>query len=50
MKALTLRFGGHRGYRLLRGMALGLILGDLLMGGILKLLDALLGPSGYAIF
>ena len=50
LKALTLRFGGSRGYRLLRGVALGLILGDLLMGGILKLLDALLGPSGYAIF
>lgn len=49
-KALTLRFGGVRGYRYLRGAALGLILGDLLMGGILKLLDALLGPSGYAIF
>ncbi|HLK56248.1 MAG TPA: DUF6784 domain-containing protein, partial [Chthonomonadaceae bacterium] len=50
LKALTLRLGGHRGYQLLRGVALGLILGDLLMGGILKLLDALLGPSGYAIF
>lgn len=49
-KAVTLRFGGARGYRYLRGAALGLILGDLLMGGILKLLDALLGPSGYAIF
>jgi hypothetical protein len=49
-KTLTLRFGGARGFRLLRGAALGLILGDLLMGGILKLLDALLGPSGYAIF
>ena len=49
-KTLTLRFGGARGFRLLRGVALGLILGDLVMGGILKLLDALLGPSGYAIF
>jgi len=49
-KSLTLRFGGARGFRLLRGVALGLILGDLVMGGILKLLDALLGPSGYAIF
>ena len=49
-KTLTLRFGGVRGFRLLRGIALGLILGDLVMGGILKLLDALLGPSGYAIF
>jgi hypothetical protein len=49
-KVLTLRFGGTKGFRLLRGAALGLILGDLLMGGILKLLDALLGPSGYAIF
>lgn len=49
-KTLTLRFGGVRGFRLLRNAALGLILGDLLMGGILKLLDWLLGPSGYAIF
>jgi hypothetical protein len=49
-KSLALRFGGAKGFRLLRGAALGLILGDLLMGGILKLLDALLGPSGYAIF
>ncbi len=49
-KALSLRFGGVQGFRLLRGAALGLILGDLLMGGILKLLDAWLGPSGYAIF
>lgn len=49
-KTLTLRFGGVRGFRLLRGAALGLILGDLVMGGLLKLLDALLGPSGYAIF
>lgn len=50
LKILTLRFGGTRGFRLLRGVALGLILGDLLMGGILKLLDVLFGPSGYAIF
>ena len=50
LKTLTLRFGGQRGFRLLRGAALGLIVGDLLMGGVLKLLDALLGPSGYAIF
>jgi hypothetical protein len=28
---------------------MGLIAGDLLMGGVLKLLDALLGPSGYGI-
>lgn len=49
-KSLALRMGGVRGFRLLRGVALGLILGDLLMGGILKALDALLGPSGYAIF
>ncbi|HLJ57804.1 MAG TPA: DUF6785 family protein, partial [Chthonomonadaceae bacterium] len=49
-KALTLRFGGAGGFRLLRGLALGLIFGDLLMGGLLKLLDALLGPSGYGIF
>ncbi len=49
-KTLTLRFGGSRGFRLMRGVALGLILGDLLMGGLLKLLDALLGPGGYAIF
>jgi len=49
-KAVTLRLGGARGYGYLRGAALGLILGDLLMGGILKVLDALLGPSGYAIF
>jgi hypothetical protein len=49
-KALTLRFGGSQGFRFLRFAALGLIVGDLLMGGILKLLDALLGPSGYAIF
>ena len=49
-KTITLRLGGARGFRLLRGAALGLILGDLLMGGLLKLLDALLGPSGYAIF
>jgi hypothetical protein len=49
-KAVALRFGGAGGFRLLRGAALGLILGDLVMGGVLKLLDALLGPSGYAIF
>ncbi len=49
-KTLILRFGGSRGFRLMRGVALGLILGDLLMGGLLKLLDALLGPGGYAIF
>jgi hypothetical protein len=49
-KTITLRFAGAKGYRYLRGVALGLICGDLLMGGILKLLDALLGPSGYAIF
>lgn len=49
-KTITLRFGGARGYRYLRGAALGLVLGDLMMGGILKLLDALFGPSGYAIF
>jgi hypothetical protein len=49
-KALTLRFGGARGFRLLRGAALGLVLGDLMMGCMLKLLDALLGPSGYALF
>ena len=40
-KALTLRFGGAQGFRFLRGAALGLILGDLLMGSVLKLLDAL---------
>ena len=50
LKTLTLRFGGARGFRLLRNVALGLIIGDLAMGGLLKLLDALLGPSGYAIF
>ncbi len=50
LKSLTLRFGGVSGYRDLRHVALGLILGDLLMGAVLKLLDALLGPSGYAIF
>jgi hypothetical protein len=49
-KVLALRFGGASGFRLLRGVALGLILGDLLMGGLLKLLDVLLGPSSYAIF
>lgn len=49
-KTLTLRFGGAHGFRLLRGVALGLVLGDLLMGAILKLLDMLLGPGGYAIF
>lgn len=49
-KSLALRFGGARAFRLLRDAALGLIFGDLLMGGVLKLLDALLGPSGYAIF
>jgi len=49
-KTLILRFGGSRGFRMMRGVALGLILGDLLMGGLLKLLDALLGPGGYAIF
>ena len=49
-KTLILRYGGSRGFRLMRGVALGLILGDLLMGGLLKLLDALLGPGGYAIF
>lgn len=50
LKAITLRFGGARGFRLLRGVALGMILGDLLTGGVLKILDVLLGPSGYAIF
>ena len=50
LKTLTLRFGGSTGFRLLRGAALGLIFGDLLMGAILKLLDALLGPVGYSIF
>ena len=49
-KSITLRFAGAKGYKYLRGTALGLICGDLLMGGVLKLLDALLGPSGYAIF
>ena len=49
-KTLTLRLGGVQGFRLLRGAALGLIMGDLLMSGFVKLLDALLGPSGYAIF
>ena len=49
-KALTQRFGGVQGFRYLRGAAFGLIVGDLLMGGLIKLLDALLGPSGYAIF
>jgi hypothetical protein len=49
-KVLALRFGGAQGFRLLRGVALGLILGDLLMGGLLKQLDVLLGPSAYAIF
>lgn len=49
-KSLTIRLGGSRGFRLMRGAALGLICGDLLMGGVLKLLDVLLGPSGYAIF
>ncbi len=49
-KMLALRFGGARGYRYLRGAALGLVLGDLIVGGILKVLDAVLGPSGYAIF
>jgi len=50
LKTATLRFGGAAGFRLLRGAALGLIFGDLAMGAVLKLLDALLGPSGYAIF
>ncbi|MDW8207328.1 MAG: DUF6785 family protein [Chloroherpetonaceae bacterium] len=50
LKALTLRLGGARGFRLLRGVALGMILGDLLTGVVLKILDVLLGPSGYAIF
>jgi hypothetical protein len=50
LKLLTLRFGGARGFRYLRGAAFGLILGDLLMGAIIKVLDAVLGPSGYAIF
>jgi hypothetical protein len=49
-KSLTMRFGGANGFRLLRSVALGLIFGDLAVGGVLKLLDALLGPSGYAIF
>jgi hypothetical protein len=50
LKTITLRFGGAAGFRLLRGAALGLIFGDLAVGAVLKLLDALLGPSGYAIF
>lgn len=49
-KALTLRFGGVTGFRLLREAALGLSFGDLAMGAVIKGLDALLGPSGYAIF
>ena len=49
-KSLVMRFGGSRGFRLLRRVALGLILGDLIMGAILKLCDWLLAPSGYAIF
>lgn len=49
-KVLTQRYGGMRGFRYLRGAAFGLIVGDLLMGGIIKALDALLGPSEYAIF
>lgn len=50
LKSLTLRFGGAPGFRWLRGVAVGLILGDLLMGCVLKLLEVTLGPSGYAIF
>lgn len=49
-KALTQRFGGVHGFRYLRGAAFGMIVGDLLVGSLIKLLDALLGPSGYAIF
>ncbi|MES2465179.1 MAG: DUF6785 family protein [Armatimonadota bacterium] len=49
LKALTLRFGGMGGFRWMRCAAFGLIVGDLLMSGIIKLLDALLGPSGYAL-
>jgi len=50
LKSLALRLGGARGFRELRSVALGLVLGDLAMGGVLKLLDAVLGPSSYAIF
>lgn len=50
LKSLILRYGGVVGFRILRGVALGLILSDLIMGVLLKLLDAILGPSGYAIF
>jgi hypothetical protein len=50
LKSISQRLGGPRGFHLLKGAAMGLILGDLLMGGVLKLLDALFGPSGYAIF
>jgi len=49
-KALTQRFGGVHGFRYLRGAAFGMIVGDLLIGSLIKLLDALLGSSGYAIF
>ncbi len=48
LKCITLRFGGVKGFRYLRGAAFGLILGDLAMAGVVKALDALLGPSGYA--
>ncbi len=49
-KTLVQRFGGMTGFRYLRGVAFGLIVGDLLMGGVIKGLDALLGPSQYALF
>ena len=49
-KSLAMRYGGAGGYRRVQIVALGLILGDLLMGAVLKILDAVLGPSGYGIF
>jgi hypothetical protein len=49
-KTLSMRLGGSSGFRRMRDVALGLIVGDLLIGAVTKLLDLLLGPNGYAIF
>jgi hypothetical protein len=48
-KVIVLRFGGGRAYGAARGVALGLVLGDLLMAGFWKLVDSLVGVSSYTI-
>jgi hypothetical protein len=48
-KVAVLRFGGGRVYRTARAVALGLVLGDLLMAGVWKLIDSVVGVSSYTI-